>query len=242
NCEPPDIDENSQATIFYTSGTTGMPKGVTFTHRNLFLHTLSLVAFMKYPPLSLTDKDVFMSLVPMFHVHSWGMPYVALLNGNKYVLPGKYEPTVLLNLLKNERVTFSTMVPSILYMMLNAPNIDEYRDYLRGWKVIIGGAALPRGLAEKARKFGITAIGGYGLSETCPVLTIAIHNDQTAQLSGEKATDYLSSAGLPIPMASVKVIDGSGKEVPWDGSTVGEVVARTPWLTQGYYLDPEKSE
>jgi len=242
DCEPPDVDENSQATVFYTSGTTGMPKGVTFTQRNLFLHTLSLVAFMKYPPLSLTDKDVFMSLVPMFHVHSWGMPYVALLNGNKYVLPGKYEPTVLLNMLKNEGVTFSTMVPSILYMMLNAPNVEEYKDYLNGWKVIIGGAALPKGLAEKAKKFGIMAIGGYGLSETAPVLTIAVHNDHTAKLSEEEAMDYLTSAGLPIPMANVKVIDSSGNEVPWDSSTVGEVVARTPWLTQGYYLDPEKSE
>ncbi|MEM0097318.1 MAG: fatty acid--CoA ligase [Conexivisphaerales archaeon] len=242
NCEPPDIDENSQATVFYTSGTTGMPKGVTFTHRNLFLHTLSLVAFMKYPPLSLTASDAFMSLVPMFHVHSWGMPYVALLNGNKYVLPGKYEPAMMLYLLKNEKVTFSTMVPSILYMILNTPNIEDFRDYLNGWKVIIGGAALPKGLAEKARKLGIITIGGYGLSETCPVLTIAVKNDLAMGLSEEEAMEYLTSAGLPVPMANVKVVDSSGKEVPQDSSTVGEVVARAPWLTSGYYLDPEKSK
>ncbi len=242
SCEPPDIEENAQATVFYTSGTTGMPKGVTFSHRNLFLHTLSLVAFMKYPPLSLTDNDVFMSLVPMFHVHSWGMPYVALLSGNRYVLPGKYDPVMMLNLLRKEGVTFSAMVPSILYMMLNMPNIEEYRDHLRRWKVIVGGAALPRGLSEMARGFGITAMGGYGLSETCPVLTIAVQDDQTSKLSEEEARSYLTSAGLPVPMSNVRVVDRSGKEVPWDSSTVGEVVARAPWLTQGYYLDPEKSD
>ncbi len=242
SCEPPDIEEDAQATVFYTSGTTGMPKGVTFTHKNLFLHTLSLVAFTKYQPLELTDRDTFMSLVPMFHVHSWGMPYVAVLNGNKYVLPGKYEPAMMLNLLKKERVTFSTMVPSILYMILNAPNVEEYADYMKGWKVIIGGSALPRGLYDKARKFGIIVIGGYGLSETCPVLSIAVKNEEVAKLSDEEAAEYLTSAGLPIPMANVKVVDTSGKEVPWNGSAVGEVVARAPWLTPGYYLDPERSQ
>ncbi|MFP3417226.1 MAG: long-chain-fatty-acid--CoA ligase [Nitrososphaeria archaeon] len=241
-CDPPDLDEQTRATIFFTSGTTGMPKGVTFTQKQLMLHALSLSASMKYRPLTLTEQDVFMSLVPMFHVHSWGMPYIAFINGNKYVLPGRYEVKTILELLKNEKVTFSTMVPSILYMILNDKAVEDYREYLKGWKVIIGGAALPKGLALKAISYGITVVGGYGLSETCPVLTVSIMNDYTSKMKYEEALDHLISAGLPIPLVNLRVVDPTGKDVPWDGKTVGEVIARAPWLTKEYYNDPEKTE
>jgi len=241
-CEPPDLDEETRATLFFTSGTTGMPKGVSFTQRDLILHALSLSASMKYRPISLTDQDVFMSLVPMFHVHSWGMPYIAFMNGNKYVLPGRYEIKTILELIKRERVTFSTMVPAILYMILNDPSVEEYRDYLRGWKVIIGGSALPKGLAQKAVSYGITVVGGYGLSETCPVLTISVMNDYTSKMSYQEALDYLISAGIPIPLVHLRVVDPSGKDVPWDGRSAGEVIVRAPWLTREYYNDPEKTE
>ncbi|MGC9189904.1 MAG: AMP-binding protein, partial [Conexivisphaera sp.] len=241
-CDPPDLDENTWATIFYTSGTTGMPKGVTFTQRDLMLHMLALVAETKLEPLSLTDDDVIMSLVPMFHVHSWGIPYVSVFMGSKYVLPGRYDFGRILELVKNERITFSTMVPSILYMILTHPKVDEYREALRGWKVVVGGGALPRGLAKKAREYGITAIGGYGLSETCPVLTIAVKNDRTKGMSYEEAFDYMISTGVPIPMAHVRVIGHDGADVPRDGATIGEIVARAPWLTRGYYRDPEKTK
>ena len=113
----PDLDENTLATIFYTSATTGLPKGVTFTHRDLVLHALSVSAAVHSPPLNLTDKDVFMTVVPLFHVHQWGMPYAGLLSGNKYILAGKYDVDVLLELGKNEKVTFSAMVPSLLCML-----------------------------------------------------------------------------------------------------------------------------
>jgi len=126
--EFPDLNERTTATIFYTSGTTGMPKGVTFTHRDLVLHTLVLSVVTRYPPLDLTEKDNFMILVPMFHVHQWGMPYSCILGGNKYILPGRYEVGTILELIKREKVTYSAMVPSILYMILNAPNIDEYKN------------------------------------------------------------------------------------------------------------------
>jgi len=241
-CDPPDLDENTWATIFYTSGTTGMPKGVTFTQRNLALHTLALVAETKLDPLSLTDQDVIMSLVPMFHVHSWGIPYVSIFMGSKYVLPGRYDFGRILELIGREGVTFSTLVPSILYMILTHPKVDEYRDALRRWKVVVGGAALPKGLATKAREYGITVVGGYGLSETCPVLTIAVKNDRTRGMSYDEAFDYMISTGVPIPMAHVRVIGSDGRDVPRDGATIGEIVARAPWLTPGYYGDPEKTK
>ncbi len=239
--ELPDVDENSTATVFYTSGTTGMPKGVTFTHRDLVLHTLSVSNAVKAPPLNLSDKDVFMTAVPLFHVHQWGMPYAGLISGNKYILAGRYDVNVFLELIKNEGVTFSAMVPSILYMILNSPKIEEYKEYLKNWKVIIGGSALPEGLALRAKQFGILTLGGYGMSETGPVISIASLNDKANKLDDEKKFGLLLSAGLPIPMVDVKVIDKEKKEVPHDGKSIGEVIARAPWFTQGYYNDSENT-
>lgn len=240
--EFPDLNERTTATIFYTSGTTGMPKGVTFTHRDLVLHTLVNSLVTRYPPLEVTEKDNFLILVPMFHVHQWGMPYSAILGGNKYILPGRYEVGMILELIKRERVTFSAMVPSILYMILNAPNIDEYKDYLKGWKVTIGGAALPKGLALKAKSLGITTISGYGLSETAPVLTIAYFNDFVRDLKEEEKIEYMISTGIPLPMVQLRVVDPNNNDVPWDGRTVGEIIVRAPWNTKGYYLDEEKTK
>ena len=238
---PPDLDEETTATIFYTSATTGMPKGVTFTHRDLVLHALAVSSAVRSPPINLTDKDVFMTAVPLFHVHQWGMPYAGLLGGNKYVLAGRYDVDTIFELIKNEKVTFSAMVPSILYMILNSPKIDEYKKYLRGWKVIIGGSSLPKGLALKAKELGIITIGGYGLSETGPVLSISSINDVAASLSENERFDLQLSAGLPIPMVDIKIVDSNLKEVPKDNKTLGEIVARAPWVTKEYYKDPEKT-
>ncbi len=237
----PDLDENTTATIFYTSGTTGFPKGVTFTHRKLVLHTLALANGLRYDPLNVDRTHNFMILVPMFHVHSWGIPYMGLLNGNKYVLPGRYEVNVILELLKKENIKFSAMVPSILYMILSAPNIEDYSEYLRGWRVVIGGAALPKGLAMKARSYGIVTIGAYGMSETAPLLTIAIYNDEIASADDETKFNFSISTGIPVPMVNLRVVDQNMKDVPADGKTIGEIVVRTPWLTSGYFKDEEKT-
>ncbi len=240
--EFPDLDENTTATIFYTSGTTGFPKGVTFTQRNLFMHTLALANGVQFAPMSVGRSDNFMILVPMFHVHSWGIPYMGLLNGNRYVLPGRYEVGMILELLKKENVKFSAMVPSILYMVLSAPNIEEYRDYLKGWRIIIGGAALPKGLAMKAKSLGITAIGAYGLSETAPLLTIAMYNDSVSKADEETKFNFSITTGIPVPMVTLRVVDQNMNDVPADSKTVGEIIVQTPWLTKGYFKDPQKTE
>ena len=169
----PEFDENSVATTFYTTGTTGLPKGVFFSHRQIVLHTYGLVSVLcaYHSQARLDSSDVYMPITPMFHVHAWGMPYLMTLLGAKQVYPGRYEPEMLLKLIVGEKVTFSHCVPTIMHMLVSSPAIKNVD--LTGWKVIIGGSALPKGLCLAAMDMGINIYTGYGMSETCPVLTIA---------------------------------------------------------------------
>ncbi|MGC8595225.1 MAG: fatty acid--CoA ligase [Candidatus Kryptoniota bacterium] len=238
----PDFDENSVATVFYTTGTTGEPKGVYFTHRQLVLHTLGVgAATGLYETIGrLRSNDVYMPLTPMFHVHAWGIPYLATFLGVKQVYPGKYEPEMLLKLLVAHKVTLSHCVPTILHMIVSNPVIKQFN--LSGWKVIIGGSALPRGLAEAALKLGIDVFSGYGMSETCPVLTLTYLNSEMMTWDKEKQVDYRIKTGLPIPFVDIKVVDLENNEIKHDGKTVGEIVVRSPWLTNGYLKDEKMSK
>lgn len=239
--ELPNIRENTQATLFYTSGTTGDPKGVWFTHRDLVLHCMSGALVGTREPLNYNSRDVTMILVPMFHVHAWGYPYSTLLSGSKYVLPGRYEPKTILELIKNEGVTFSAMVPTILYMIMSHPDAPLYAEYLKRWRVVIGGSALPEGLASKAEEMGIKVVSGYGLSETAPILTVSIYSPEVLGLSEEEKFRVRLKAGIPIPFVDLRVVNENWQDVPHDGKTIGRVVARAPWLTREYYKDPEKT-
>jgi fatty-acyl-CoA synthase len=189
---------------------------------------------------NLTSMDVYMPITPMFHVHAWGVPYMVTLMGNKQVYPGRYEPDSILKLHQKEKVTFSHCVPTILHMLLTSPTIKDVN--LKGWKVIIGGSALPRGLAREAMNHGINVYAGYGMSETCPVLTVASLKPEMLKWDQNKQLDVRCRTGLPAPGTYVAIVDPNGKSLPHDGVSTGEVVVRTPWLTQGYLKDPEKSE
>jgi fatty-acyl-CoA synthase len=236
----PELDENTRATTFYTTGTTGLPKGVYYSHRQLVLHTLGVAQALAHAPhASFGARDVYMPITPMFHVHAWGLPYVATLTGVKQVYPGRYVPDVLLGLIAREKVTFSHCVPTILQMMLANPLASEG---LRGWKVIIGGSALPMALARAAVERGIDVIGGYGMSETCPILTLA--HLLPARVGGDAEQNLATrcKAGRPIPFVQLRIVDANMNDVAHDGVSQGEVVVRTPWLTQGYLGEPERSE
>lgn len=236
----PELDENTTATMFYTSGTTGFPKGVSFTHRQIVLHTMALGTALAAPPLSVTSADVVLPLVPFFHVHGWGIPYLAAMSGQKVVLAGRYDPTNVLGLIQKEHVTFSHMVPTFLNIILNHPEAKNYAQALSRWKVIVGGAALPRELALAARRLGIKIMAGYGLSETAPVLTIGYPKEELLNLSDTEMLDrVLLKAGTAIPLVEVKIVDESMREMPNDGKSMGELVVRAPWTTREYYKDPE---
>ena len=238
----PDLDENTKATTFYTTGTTGNPKGVFFTHRQLVLHTLAVaVECGAYQTTGrFRSNDVYMPLTPMFHVHAWGFPYVATLLGAKQVYPGQYEPQKLLDLIQTEKVTFSHCVPTILQMLLTSPGVEEAD--LSNWKVIIGGARLPKGLAKAARDLGIEINAGYGMSETGPVMTAATPREDMLDWPEDKLLDITIKTGKPIPMAEIEVVDAAGNILPHDGASTGEVVMRSPWLTQSYFKARDKTQ
>ena len=238
----PDFDENARATTFYTTGTTGLPKGVYFSHRQLVLHTLAELAALGTAGRQgrFHRDDVYMPITPMFHVHAWGFPYAATAMGVKQVYPGRYAPDVLLDLIKIEKVTFSHCVPTILHMLLTCPGAQDVD--LRGWKVVVGGSALSRALARTALDRGIDIFAGYGMSETCPILTLG--QVRTSMLDGGSDREVQSriKAGLPIPLVHLRTVDTDMNDVPRDGECTGEIVTRAPWLTQGYFKGPEASE
>ena len=239
--EFPELDENTRATTFYSTGTTGLPKGVSFTHRQLVLHVLSCTATIcSARAATLSRSDVYMPLTPMFHVHAWGIPYIATMLGLKQVYPGKYVPDVLLRLLATEGVTYSHCVPSILHMLVANPaaaTVDLSR-----WKVIIGGAALPKSIALASLRRGIDVVVGYGLSETCPVLTISDLSSEQCNLPPEEQAPLRTRTGTPIALVDLRIVDENGAEVAHDDKVTGEIVARAPWLTQAYHKDRANSE
>ncbi len=228
----PDFDENIRATCFYTTGTTGDPKGVAYTHRQLVLHTMGILS--TFGPMAASNRfhsrDVYMPITPMFHVHGWGFPYAATMLGLRQVYPGRYQPEKLVRLIDRYGVTFSHCVPTILHMLLTCDAAAEIT--LAKWKVVIGGSALSRGLAEAALARGINVFSAYGLSETCPLLTTvhldpADESDLTARLK----------TGRPAAMVELRVVDAEMRDVPRDGVSTGEIVVRAPWLNETYLKD-----
>ena len=237
----PELDENTRATTFYTTGTTGLPKGVYFSHRQLVLHTFAGRSSMAGVGQGrFNEDDVYMPITPMFHVHAWGIPYMATLMGVQQVYPGRYEPASLLKLLVTKKVTFSHCVPTIIQMLLQAEAAKSID--LSGWKVIIGGSALPKALAMGALERGIDIYTGYGMSETCPLLTLAQLTPELEKADLETQADYRTRTGRPVAMVQLRIVDAEMNDVPHDGKSQGEVVVRAPWLTQGYLHDKEKSE
>ena len=236
----PDLDERARATMFYTSGTTGNPKGVYYTHRQIFLHTFGVLTTLGTAPAQgrFDADDVYMPMTPLFHAHAWGMPYVATLLGTKQVYPGRYKTDVLLRLIQEEGVTFSHCVASVLRMLLDEVKVRQVD--LSGKKMLIGGGALPVGLARSALDHGIDIFSGYGMSETCAVQTL---NHLTATEVAAPLDEQLklrTRPGRPILLCTVRT--AAPDQTPTPAGEEGEIVFRSPWLTSGYWRDPDASD
>lgn len=238
----PDFDERTRMSTFYTSGTTGLPKGVYYSHRQIMLHTLAIAATFGAAPVQgrIHADDVYMAITPMFHVHAWGMPYVATMLGMKQVYAGRYTPDMLLELLAKENVTYSHCVPTILHMILTHPAAKDVD--LSRWKVLVGGSALPTGLARAALERGIDVFTGYGMSETGPLQIV--NHVPTAELGGtlDQQAARRVRTGKPALLCQVEAVDEQVQVQPHDGKSTGEIVFRSPWNTQGYFLNAETSE
>lgn len=237
----PELNESTRATTFYTTGTTGLPKAVHFSHRQLVLHALTIRGALSGPGDGrFNHDDVYMPITPMFHVHAWGLPYVATMLGVKQVYPGRYVADRLLDLFEREGVTFSHCVPTILKMLLVGAAARGRR--LDGWTMVIGGAALPQSLAKEALGQGVDVFAGYGMSETGPTLTLAQPRASASGLSADADVVARCNAGWPIPLVQMRIVDEAMRDQPHDGNSAGELVVRAPWLTQSYVGDPQASQ
>jgi fatty-acyl-CoA synthase len=206
------------------------------------LHTLSALGTLASAATQqrFHREDVYMPMTPMFHVHAWGLPYVATALGVKQVYPGRFDPTNFLTLIQQENVTFSHCAPTPLHMLLSHPLASTVD--LSRLKLIIGASALTKGLAKQALDRGIDIFTGYGMSETCPIMALAQVKPSLSTSEEDGELEYRTRSGMPALLVDLRIVDDEMQDVPHDGKASGEVVARTPWLTQGYFNDPVNSE
>jgi fatty-acyl-CoA synthase len=234
---PEDVDERSAAAMCYTSGTTGNPKGVVYSHRSCYLHSMA-VCTTNATGMSADDRTL--PIVPMFHANAWGQPYAAFMSGADLIMPDRFlqaEPIV--GLIEAEKPTMSAAVPTIWNDILQFLRANPDRDISSIRKILCGGSAVPRSLIQAFdEEHGITVVQGWGMTETSPLASTAI---PPAGTSGEAAWDFQAKAGRLIFGVEARIVSDDGLE-PHDGKAVGEVQVRGPWVTAAYYKDddPEK--
>jgi acyl-CoA synthetase (AMP-forming)/AMP-acid ligase II len=232
----PELDEREAAAMCYTSGTTGLPKGVLYSHRSTVLHSLGVAAGNPMG-LGVSEEDVILPVVPMFHANAWGYPYLGAALGAKLVFPGPHlDPESLLEDFVAEGVTWTAGVPTIWMGILQMLDADPGRWDLSKMKgMLVGGSAAPRALiAGFKQRHGLQVVHGWGMTETSPVASTAQLAGDLREADEETQFDYVAMQGIPLPFVEVRVRVGED-EVLWDGETMGELEVRGPWVAASYY-------
>ena len=232
----PEIDEYAAAAMCYTSGTTGLPKGVVYSHRSTFLHSLGVSSG---EALALSQYDRVLPVVPMFHANAWGIPYAAWLVGADLLLPNRFaQAEPLARFIAAERATLAAGVPTVWFDVLGLDPASVDLTSLR--MIMAGGAAVPRSLIEAySERLGLRVVQGWGLTETSPVAALSYPPKHEP---AERAIEYRATAGRPLGGVEARVVDDDGQELPRDGHATGEIEVRGPWVTAAYYQEsaPEK--
>jgi fatty-acyl-CoA synthase len=237
----PRIDENQAAGLCYTSGTTGRPKGVLYSHRSLVLHALALALPDCF---GMGMADAILPVVPMFHVNAWGTPFTAAMVGAKLVLPGPHlDAKNLLQLLVEERVTLAAGVPTVWLAVLD--ELDKtpgQRDLSALRRVVVGGAAAPQALIEAfGKRHGIQIVHAWGMTEMTPVGTVCHLKPHLQKLPEAEQLRLRATQGPPVPFVDIRAMSEAG-EAPWDGKTMGELHVRGPWIAKGYFENPLEAD
>jgi fatty-acyl-CoA synthase len=236
----PDLDEEAAAAMCYTSGTTGTPKGVLYSHRSISLHAL---AISLPDQLSLSRFDTVLPIASMFHVNAWGLPYAAAMNGSRVVLPGQnLRAEALLDMMEREQVTVAASVPAVLQAILQATDEHPGRWKLAdGLRILVAGSAAPDSMFRRFDKLGVRLIHAWGMTETSPIAAVSRVNPGMAEWSPDAVYEKRGRQGAPLPFIDVRVVNDSG-EAAWDGATDGELQVRGPWIAGAYHggQQPEK--
>jgi fatty-acyl-CoA synthase len=237
---PPVLSEGDAAGMCYTSGTTGQPKGVVYTHRSNALHALAVALV---DSLALSHRDTLLPVVPMFHANAWGLPHAATMMGCKLVFPGPHLDAVsLLDLMQAEAVTCAAGVPTVWMAILDALEREPGRWKLAsGLRMVVGGSAAPEAMIRAFDRHGLRVVHAWGMTEMSPVGSVSQLGPDAPRLSEDEAYAQRARQGRPTPWVDIRAVSEAG-EVPWDGRTPGELHVRGPWVASGYYQNDEAKE